>query len=882
MLSRWHELLLIREDERPTVLYFVALIGVLGAGLAFGRGSADALFFKRYGVEHLPAMYALLGLVLAATSVAYAAYADRLASERLAIVVLAALAALVGVSWWLMVFTAVALAYPVYFLVYQVASDLLVVHVSLYMAQNFDALQSKRLFPLLFAALEAGRIVGGVLLAAATHLVGASHLLLPWLALTGAAVVMIRRHHRRVGASPFYRPPPRRRAPLRRAVEQVIQGVRFTHTSALARAQSGALFFLVVSYYILSYAINRIYTDHFATEESLTAFLGLLSAVTAAAALLMQLLLAGRLLQRFGLKLVNLVFPVTHLLSFGALLMQFALPAALLASFSRDSVMPALRGPTRNLFFNVLPDYMQGRVRALSLGLVLPAGLVLSGLGLSLMQQTDPRIYLAVGSGAAALLLWYSVRSNRAYLGAILDTLRERLFLPGRQLDSALDGGGEALSEELVRGVESDDEDLCIAHARLLAERFPARAAPAIAARLPRASVATRDRLVTLLDARGTAQAADALWRTLDGADQHYRASVLDQLMAARDPRALAAIPQLLAAGNPRLLACGIHGLLRFGTAEEQTGALERLRQLLASSDTAALLAGLAVLCRTPRVELADALLALLEHSDLRVRCAALAVLPAWRPAPWPAAEGAVDRALASSDGAVRAAAVQATCVLDTQSRARRLWIALADPHAAVQRAAIARWRAEPEAATSVTHFLAERGGNPRAQAAALHILIDRGAPAATFESLARERLAEAHTLRRFQQALEDSRATPAPRAAALEVLAIALRERHEAAIDLALQALEGVEDRAMVAVIRAGLHCGERRHRAGAIEALSELHNRTLADGLSELLQPTGPSMRQALAAGRASIDEVILWCVGRGDAWLRICAEQAQRAGA
>jgi hypothetical protein len=576
--SRWYELLLIRQDERATVLYFVALIGVLGAGLAFGRGSADALFFKRYGVEHLPEMYALLGLVLAATSVTYAAYADRLASERLAIVVLAVLAALVAASWWLMVFTAVALAYPIYFLVYQVASDLLVVHVSLYMAQNFDTLQSKRLFPLLFAGLEAGRIVGGLLLAAATHVVGASHLLLPWLALTGVAVVMIRRHHQRAGSSPFYRPPPRRRAPLRRAVEQIVQGVRFTHTSALARAQSGALFFLVVSYYILSYAINRIYTDHFVTEASLTAFLGLLSAVTAAAALLMQLLLAGRLLQRFGLKTVNLVFPITHLLSFAALLAQFALPAALIASFSRDSVMPALRGPTRNLFFNVLPDYMQGRVRALSLGLVLPAGLVLSGMGLLLLQKTDPRVYLVVGSGAAALLLWYSLRSNWAYLNAILDTLKERLFLPGRQLDSALDGAGKTLIAELLHGMESDDEDVCVAYARLLTERFPAQAAPAIATRLPRASLATRDRLVKLLDAGGTAQAADALWQTLSDGDEHYRANVLDQLMAAHDPRARALIPQLLAAENPRLIACGIHGLLCFGTDEEQTGALARWR----------------------------------------------------------------------------------------------------------------------------------------------------------------------------------------------------------------------------------------------------------------------------------------------------------------
>lgn len=179
-----------------------------------------------------------------------------------------------------------------------------------------------------------------------------------------------------------------------------------------------------------------------------------------------------------------------------------------------------------------------------------------------------------------------------------------------------------------------------------------------------------------------------------------------------------------------------------------------------------------------------------------------------------------------------------------------RLWTALGDPHGAVQASAVAQWRTEPAAATTVIRFLAQPGGDPRTRAAALRLLIDRSAPVATFEALAAERLAEAHTLRRFHRALQDVRASGG---AALEILAIALHERQESALDLALQALEGAEDRATVAVIRAALHCGERRHRAGAIEALGELRSRALVDNLSELLQPAAPYVRQRGARRRA-----------------------------
>ena len=51
-------------------------------------------------------------------------------------------------------------------------------------------------------------------------------------------------------------------------------------------------------------------------------------------ALLLQIFVTNRIIRRFGVKAVNLIFPATSLISFAALLMAFGLPGAILGSFN--------------------------------------------------------------------------------------------------------------------------------------------------------------------------------------------------------------------------------------------------------------------------------------------------------------------------------------------------------------------------------------------------------------------------------------------------------------------------------------------------------------------------------------------------------------------
>jgi len=875
-LSRW---LRVHEDERATVWHFLLLVLLLGAGLALGRGSAETLFFKRYGIEHLPVMYALLGGLLASASLAYAVWADRLSGERLTVIMLGALSGLLGVSWLLMNLTQSDIAYPLYFLLYEVVSELLVAQATLYLAQNIDTQQGKRLFPLVFAGLQAGKIAGGLSLSVAAGTIGVANLPLVWLGLALIAMVIVRRFHARYGHSPFARTAPRRRNHLRHAVHQVEQGMHFALRSPLVRAMSGALFCLVLAYSLLSYAVGRFYTEQFADEVSLGRFLGTLAAASGALALLLQLFVTGRLLERAGPKRVNLVFPLTTAASFAALLVGYSLPAAIAGSLNKDALLPAIRNPTRNLFMSVLPASMQGRVRALSLALVLPAAMLLGGVLLMFLQRAgSPVYYLAAGLLASLGYLAFNTAMNRAYLQAILATLRERLFLPGAALESALKSGGEQLAEQLARGVAHGDDDIALAYARLLAKQFPDRAASAIVARLSRAASPTRTQLLGLLSAGQIARHRDRLFNSVVNADDHYRAELETRLLETDIQETTPNLAALLRSQNPRIRCAGILGALHSQETSLRESALAAWRALLADRDAGARLAGLRLCIREPHAALQAAVTACLDDPPERVQLAALDVLHQ-APAKWRRqVEPRLLALMAHPRPAIRSHALACLHHLPLEQRRSLADALIEDSHPEVRTAAIALLRHDhPDFLREITQHLLDGRGSPRAQSSLLEALgREQLSPDLCFR-ITEQKLADCEQLDRHRAHLLRHQAARDDTPAVRRLFTVVLAERREQILDLALRILQRGDDSYLVQLIRAALAGEDRRERSNALEAVQHLRHRPVRERLTRLLGHTD-ALTNEFPADEPDIHAIFNWCIARPDPWLRECAQAAR----
>jgi len=879
--------LLIHAGERSNVVYFLLFFLLVSAGMAVGRSSADALFFKRLGIEYLPLMYIIQSLLLAAVSLVYTAVADLIPAERFFRHLFGVLIALVLGSWVVIHTSGNTLIYAVYYLVYEVSSEVLLVHAALYMNQNMTTLQAKRLAPLVYAGAQVGTILGGLTLALAAPVYGTQNMLLVWCGLLVAASAALYIRHKRHGASTHFRTPRKTRNRFNAGLGQIQQGLKFTYNSSLLRASSLTLFFMVIAFYVLCYSVNRVYTQTFESEASLTRFFGLLTAITSILALFMQLFVTNRSIKHFGIRAINQFFPLTTLASLAALTVSFSLPAALIGSLNKDALMPAFRNPVHSMFFNVLPDYMQGRIRAISVAVVLPLALLSGGFLLLLMQRLDNPVYILVpGMLAALLYVFFSRKMNNAYTSTLIATLKERLFLPDKQMYADLSGCSDTDMQEIMRGVMHADTEVSIAFARVLAESFPDKAAGIILKRCAGEDSATTDRYLRLFGSLDISSVCSELRRRAESGDAHLQASILQLLLAYGDPASITQTIKLLDSDNPRLRARAIHAALHYPESAPAIARIISVWQALLRDDRNTQLSALDLIPDLEQVSPEDkqlllpdyqsAFSKLLHDTPQETRLRALQGMQSWTGGTSDDIHKALLQSLSSEHPGVRETAARCLHLAHEEQRATLLLRAIGDANPRVRQAGIESLQtttADQEALA--LEWITDNRGSLRAQQTLLKSLLDSGLDKAVFADIARKKSREARLL---GQALSVMDAETGG-INCVELLRITLKEQLDQNIDLALLALQPLYEPGLIATIRAGFVSGDDRHVANACEALENLDKQAITAGLSALLQKSVSNDFSTDDSQFNSLDDVITWCTKHHNSWLNLCGDRARQ---
>jgi AAA family ATP:ADP antiporter len=877
---------LVAEGESGPALYFLGLFFVLGTGFALGRGSAGSLFVQRFGVGYLPHAYAALAATIALASFAYAAVADRVRPDRLLAALLAALAALLVPLWAAMAWSGIALAYPAYFVAFHALSEILLLQAMLYFAMSFDNAQSKRLLPIALAGLQAGEMGGGLGLTALASRVPMQHVAVLWCAFLALAAGLVLARHLGRGHAPHMSPARRSSRPWRAAAAQVAQGMRFSRSSPLLRNLALATLFMVVAVHVLEFASFVIYARAFRTEEELGIVFGLLTFTCGATTLLVQLFFSGKLLRRYGVRAMNLAFPLGLLAAFAALAAGFRVHAALAGSFAHRTLMPAMRNPSRALLFQALPDHMQGRARALSLAVVMPVGILLAATAARAVPPAAQAWLLPLaGLAAAAGYLLFSVATNRAYPAALLDTLGERLFVARGHLGRLDPLRDRAFLEKLAEGLRHSDDEVALAYAHALAEAMPAEAWRPIVMRARGANPAARDRMVRLVAGQMPAAQRSMLRELVDTGDHHQRATLLSTLFAARDPDSRDRVEKCLASDNPRLVACGIQGAHDYAIEALLPAARAQWRQLLESPLPARRMAGLDLARARPEPKLLGLVLEATGHADARVRGTALATIAQYADIAGGALVDWVRTRLSSAQPDERATALRCATDLPEAERLACAQAALGDAHPRVSAAAVQLLADHhgPAFADAAFDLLADDSLPLRAQRALLAWLLDNAAPQRRIAGYAmrrsQEALALATTLQRLRCAPPE-REPPWTRS----LLATALEERAIECADLALLALEALEDETTVARIRAAVTSRDARHLARAVEAMEGLRQHETGLALRRTLESLrgDAPLDTPATAGPETFAQIVDYLSQYPDALLRECARCGQRLSA
>lgn len=858
--------------------------------MALANATANALFLKRFGIDYLPLVYLAQGGACLITMLLYASIADLFSAEHFFKALFALLAVLVLGFWAMISLDAEPLLFPIYFLFCEIVADLLLIHSALYLNQNINTLQAKRLSPIIFAGLQIGTVFGGLFLAAYASALGTNNILIVWFALLLLALFMIALKHRIKGPSPYFRPARKSTHKLKRMATHIQQGVRFTQESELLRTATIAMIFMVITYYIISYSVKRVYADSFVLEEDLTAFFGALSTLTSTLALLAQLFLTSRLIQRFGVPTVNLFYPLTSLASLAGMIFQLGLPTAISSSINIKSVMPAFHNPVRTMFLNILPQQIQGRARAMTMAIVLPVSLITSGIMLWFLQKlNDPLYFLIPGAVAASLFLYFSIRMNRAYGRTLLTHLREHLFLPEEQSAASLRFTGKENIDSIVEAVGRGNE-LSVSFAQILVDAYPENAAEHILPAIKNATPDIADQLLKVVSTTNNPAIYKFLLENSNLHDNHFHANTLTQLINAHIDDAAPLLRQALDDPDPRIQATAIHGVLSWPLTELLPQAETHWISLLNGSENEQL-AALEIIpdikhiaTSVTRKDIEQAC----QASTIRIfhtqnSAAKILILNAYSFWQGPCnhdIQELIKDAMEHNDPGVRASAVQCVHITPQELHYNKFECALSDGHINVRNKAVEALRKEmPDATELALKWIYEDNrGTPRAQETLLNAVIS-AIPLSTLELIIDTKIKDARqihraliTVRHHQHDRNNDNQNNNMR-----LLQHLLEERFQQVLEIALTAMEPLCARNVISIIRAGIRTLDERHMANACEALNSIPNQTLTQPLEQLIQDAYMHTRQTVTSSTESIEVVLESLAMRSDTWLHECANSA-----
>ncbi|HUQ02477.1 MAG TPA: cyclic nucleotide-binding domain-containing protein [Kofleriaceae bacterium] len=482
------------QDRQARLAALVLACASAGAQLA--ASAADAWFLAAIGPRHLGTALAASSLLVAITLALVGAASDRRDRRRTLIGLCAAGAVLLPALDLAhrMGASAAAIASMIIVKQLQAAVDLAF---WVAIAERFDARTARRLVPWLSAAGGVGAVIGAALVVPLAHVGGASAALVTGAGVMALAAVLSSRMDpsRRFGAVAA--------APSSSSLRwsagwDQLQRQPLARGLALVVALGGA--FASLAYFVLGADAAARYPD----SAGLAQFLGAVRAVSQAAMLLVQLVIAPRVLSRAGVGGALVVAPIGAVAASIACALFGGLPSSAVVQVQARVLDGSIDAPAQKLAQNLLPAEVRGRVGGFLDGVAKRAGAIGGGLA------------------ATALLAWPDVLHGALVAVAIgwaLGALLLRARLPGWALE-AVGGPG-------VTGADPDDEVILGDRAARqviagLEQQDPAMAAE-LAARLHHAGAIDARPVIASLLAKAPpeeqAAVATALWSCARGRD---------------------------------------------------------------------------------------------------------------------------------------------------------------------------------------------------------------------------------------------------------------------------------------------------------------------------------------------------------------------------
>ena len=398
---------------------------------------ANSLFVNHVGADSLPLAFILIGLCSMPAYGLFSTAIDRYSRPKLFRFVLS-LSIAIAISLRLLLnFDSVAIYYGlliVVFFQWDFYNNIL--YPSL-VIDYFTSIEYKRYTPFIGIAQAVGTLLGGSVTIGLSRYLRTRDLLwgLPIiLAIALGQILYLEKSQPRLDIVK-----PKEKTSLIASLQSFPSLVR-EYPLVLLLASSS--FLLVIIYLSSEFLWFNIYGNSF-SERDLTSFLGLMRIVISLVQVAVLYGVTRPLLQWFGVAKLNGVYPMTTLISFAGLLLNFKLPAAIGLHINGDAFYKGINLPIHQLNYNAIPSEFSGKVRALSDGLIYSVGLTLAGVLLWVAHHYLSLVQITwLAAALTVLLLLVRFPMGKYYAQGLEQMIRadaidlDELALEGIQLPS--------------------------------------------------------------------------------------------------------------------------------------------------------------------------------------------------------------------------------------------------------------------------------------------------------------------------------------------------------------------------------------------------------------------------------------------------------------
>lgn len=630
ILDRLESVFKIRPGEWKETGFFWTFTFLCWFSLALGDSVSDALFVKRVGVENLPLMFVACSLFAIPVSILLTFLQGRVEKRQLTAYAgfVSALAILGAVNFLgRSETTSVAGCYVLYF-VTNLLLFVMPVVVSVLMGTQFNSLKAKRLVPIIFTGVIAGRIAAGSSLSYLASRYPMPAILWFWLIVHSTAFVFFF-----IGSRSFVRPQIQAFISAQKERKQLKIGEKL-RVFLRTLSQSRLVLFLVLSaicanfaYYFAEYQGAAIFSQHFTSENELARFYGLFTIFASILAFFFQGAITGNLIQRLGISTTNLIYPGLVLVAFAATATSFSLLPGIWLKFVQVGLLNAMFQPVNNLFYNALPPKDKARIITVSEGILQPLGTVITGLLLFYAGKNESLIRF-FPIAAAAFWVAMAIMMKKPYRESLLKLLRS----------SSLDFFGKADLQKLnldrntlsllLNHLDASDEETSALIVQLIVNNGDRSCREQLVARISRFDNEKKSEILRHVDLPVDHFTAEFLFKCLDEDFEELKKLALKSLTRfPASAKLRERVLPFLTDKNDALQRLAAVLLVRIGDLDQMMHSLQIINQYVSSNTESELLKGIEIIGYTSDERFWVNLRQFLRSPDIKIRLAAASSL---------------------------------------------------------------------------------------------------------------------------------------------------------------------------------------------------------------------------------------------------------------